>query len=143
MPGDLAIDLNSDGVYEFGVVGYGLDKGDVYFGPDWSLPHGDVGYPGDGPSTLSGGTYLDTIPFIYADVGSPEPGNSHTYILEMSLPLALLGDPEGHARLHHTMTCGNDPLDGEVGIGQVPEPATLGLAILGAMLTLGCRRRYH
>ena len=141
MPGDLAMDFDGDGVYEFGIVGYGSDKGQVYFEPAWSLPDGDVGFPSQGPSTLSGGTYLDTIPFLYADAGVLEADATHTYILEMSIPMALLGNPDGTIRLHHVMTCGNDALDGEIEVQNVPEPATVGVMMLGTVLTVASRRR--
>ena len=142
MPGDLAIDVGADGAYDYGVVGYGSDKGEVYLGPDWSTPHGFVGFPSAGPSTLSGGTYLDTIDFVYADAGRLEGGSTHTYILEMALELSLLNQPTGALSLHHVMTCANDPLDLQIGLQHIPEPATIGLVLSGAALVFGARRRY-
>lgn len=141
MPGDVAIDLDGDDIYEYGIIGHGSNKGDVYYGPAWSLPHGFIGFPQDGPSTLSGGTYVGTVPFVYANAGDLEGNGTDTFVLEMSVPLSLLGDPVGPASLHHVMTCGNDALDGAF---IVPEPATLGLLMIGAALTFGSRRRqYH
>lgn len=143
MPGDLAIDVDADSAYDYGIVGYGSDKGQVYFEPNWSTPHGFVGFPADGPSTLSGGTYVHTIDFVYADAGALEGGFDHTYILEMAIPLDLLDRPTGMLSLHHVMTCANDALDMQIDLKTVPEPATIGLVLSGAVLVFGTRRRRY
>jgi hypothetical protein len=138
-PGDLGIDLDGDGYYEFGVLMHGGLPSQVLANPTWTLPHGHVGIPANGPSTMVAGTPVGMASFVYNEVGVLEPDGTKTYIIEVSIPMGALGDwgADEMASLHYTMTCGNDALDWNV---RVPEPSCLALFGL-AGLGLWRRRR--
>lgn len=133
-PGDLAIDIDGDGLYEFGVKGWGTMAGRMVENPTWSLPHASIGLPANGPSTATGGTFRGFASFIYFDAGVLEPDGTHTYIIEMAIPMVVLGDWD-LISLHYTQTCGNDALDWDI---PIPEPSCVALM---ALVALGIWRR--
>jgi hypothetical protein len=139
MPGDLGIDLDGDGYYEFGVVLHGGLAPRILANPTWTLPHAFVGIPANGPSTMTSGTEVGLATAIYHEVGVLEPDGTKTYIIEVSVPMGALGSwgADEMASLHYTMTCGNDALDWNV---QVPEPSCLAILCL-AGVSLWHRRR--
>jgi hypothetical protein len=138
MPGDLAVDVDQDGVYEYAVVGQGSAKGEVYKDPVWTLPHGFLGVPAGGPSTAQPGTgtFMGTGSLVYTAGATLPPELGRTYVIEMAVPLSFLGDGEGWYNLHYTITCGNDVVAWSV---YVPEPASV--ALLGCSGLLLLRRR--
>ena len=176
-PGDICLNLdvaNEPGTvtgeygYEYGVrttgdpaqsdpdgANPGDRKGAVYYLPDWSLPHGQYGFPANGPSTMTAGTYVGAGDLVYVDGdeayygagGGLLEGSSATYIIETALPWGIFDDlmATDHKLFYYTMSCGNDTLKlcSELIPPKqvVPEPATV--VFLGTVSALGmvARRR--
>lgn len=165
-PGDLALDMNGDGVYEYGLelTGWSGNSangntnhdtydptklGNLYRVLDskgWNegLPlsnktETELNYRKMKSLELVGSTTV-----VYAN-SSIKPDS---YIIETSIPYSLLDVIDGAgATLHWTMTCGNDIAEvtvigfGETDFGppsdtSVPEPATMLLCALAAGMTL-------
>jgi hypothetical protein len=130
LPGDVAISTDGGASYAIGIVGAGPDMGKAYLNPTWSLPAGAIGLPQNGPSTLSGGTLIAQGIGMYADAGVLESDGSHTYVLEMSIPVNWSSIPispgQGTLQLHYTMTCGNDALNWTF-TPSTPEPSVIAL----------------
>jgi hypothetical protein len=144
MPGDIAVSVDGGATYVAGIVGSGPNMGKVYLNPTWSLPSGAIGFPQNGPSHLSGGTLIAQGTAVYADAGALEPDGSHTYVIEMGIPVdwsMLSMDPSNpNLHFHYTMDCGNDKLDWDYRPIQTPEPSVLALIVSG-LGTILLRRR--
>ena len=145
-PGDIGIDVNRDGVYEFGIntatgrlygsLGETNWEGVYYDGvnhnPDYSEanPWNII----DSPSKR-----LDYVPFVYS-----LEQNTH-YVLEVSIPLSLLGisanvgDPISYLNIHWTMECGNDYLNLSADVNPVPEPSSIALMLMGFLGLAGVK----
>jgi hypothetical protein len=141
LPGDVGVSLDGGSSYAIGIVGSGANMGKAYLHPTWSLPAGAIGLPSNGPSTLSGGTLIAQGIGVYANAGVLEPDGSHTYVLEMSIPVNWLSSPWNVSTLqmHYTMTCGNDALNWTF-TPSTPEPSVIALLASGLATGLLGRR---
>jgi len=120
MPGDLGIDLDRDGIYEYGLKLTGAYAGGLFANPTWTSTST---YPSSSPARIViSSPPLDIQPLVYQSSGIMENGHL-TYIMEGRFDWSLLGGPSNAFNLHWTMTCGNDLLD--LTVNPVPEPATI------------------
>jgi hypothetical protein len=129
LPGDFGIDLNRDGIYEYGLKTTGSFAGGLYANPTWIQTSS---YPLTSPSHIVGGTLLGIQPLVYQQSAIMENGYP-TYIIEGCFDWASMGSSPQSFNLHWTMSCGNDMLD--LTVAPVPEPSTLFLLAPG-MVTL-------
>ncbi len=155
-PGDLAIDIGNDGVYEYGVETTGLTHGYGSALPAPSVAAGnlyDVTAWGKGLQNWGDGLgnqgYLSFPTEILAIDGSSlgavndflyvlnnTNGGDH-YLIQGAIPLAGLTGWNGAYTLHWTQTCGNDAIS----VQAAPEPASLGLLALGCLGLATLRKR--
>lgn len=135
-PGDFGIDLDLDGIYEYGLKTTGPQAGGLFADPIWMDA---TTYPSSSPSRILGGTLIDTQPLAYHQTGIIENGYP-TWVIESRFDWSPLGgDPAAPFGLHWTMDCGNDRLDLQV--NPVPEPATVLLLAPGLAALWGYSRR--
>ena len=130
--GDLGIDLNNDGVCEYGIVTRPLrpNYGTVYKDPIWSKPT----HPGEASGIIKDGTVVGIAELKQVQIDS-DPGwkpNIPNHIIEISVKRSVLGNPtEGQlSKILLTMWCGND----EIVLGlkwteEIPEFSTIVIPI--------------
>ena len=141
-PGDIAIDVDGDSVFEYGLKvrdEEGFQQGYLYSVSSWK----NVYYPQHNianPWAIDAGTEKEAVSFVYST------GQNSHYVLEAAIPLDLLGLDANTAhslQIHWTQECGNDYLTLEADVNPVPEPATmllLGIGLAGLGL---CGRRFR
>jgi hypothetical protein len=119
-PGDFGIDLDRDGIYEYGLKTTGALAGGLFANPTWTT---SSDFPLSSPAQIIGGTMIGKQSLIYQQSAMIENGLP-TYVIEGCFDLPNQGDGTLQPfNLHWTMTCGNDMLD--LAVAPVPEPATL------------------
>ncbi len=139
-PGDLALDVNGDGTYDYAIdftidtsdmityslidmTGTGIWE-DVYY-----AGHSAAGYPLN--AQAGSGLLLSTFAGAFSADNNDLYGHTNSDVIEGSFDISLLSDYMGGSMtLHWTMGCGNDVI--EVTTSPVPEPATI--LLLGAGL---------
>jgi len=126
--GDLALDIDKDGYYEYGIALHGTDKGKVYKNPTWTKPSD---FPDSEPCRITGGKPTGNGLISYNDTHISD--NERTnYIIEVSVPRDALGNPPGTqlSNLHATITCGNDVIElEEVTWEEIPEFTTIAIPV--------------
>ncbi len=142
--GDIGLDLNNDGVYEYGIDVREYDavnkKAKLYKNLTASNWQGCYLYPSSNPWQISSGSTFDWVDFVYS-------GNQNThYVLEAGIPLSSLGlnsNSSQNLTVHWTMQCGNDALNLPADVNPtppppIPEPGTMllfGSGIIGLLAT--------
>lgn len=140
-PGDIGIDVNRDGVYEFGLNIRNKELYSSLTGNDWNGVGINWSPSTPGPWTIKDGEGIDkgSVNFVYSSVQ-----NTH-YVLEASIPLSLLGisanpgDPINYLDIHWTMECGNDYLNLSADVNPVPEPSSIALMLMGFLGLAGVK----
>ncbi len=143
-PGDLALDVNGNGTYDYAIdfsmagntVNYSLIDmthidsdtkwGDVYYSSHYSEgnPLEAIYTAGDVLSTFAGAFSADNNDLY---------GHTHSDVIEGSFDIGLLSSYTGESmKLHWTMGCGNDVIEATTSASPIPEPATM--LLLGAGL---------
>jgi filamentous hemagglutinin family protein len=117
-PGDIGIDTNGDGVYEYAIDVSGYEPvsrtTQLYGNVIWKNVY-YAEFSESNPWTINSGALLDMIDFVYS-----ENQNSH-FCLEARIPLSLLGlsADSGTLAIHWTQQCGNDSLKLTAGLDPV------------------------
>lgn len=162
--GDIAIDLGSNGNYEFGVVtsnkagsGSGIgNPGELYAVSQWNygIWEGSNQYVGLNaasavayahPTSVAAGTLLGNTSFAYsgAQSGLGTWVNDDHYFIETSIDLSMLGGQDALLddgfSLHWTANCNNDFITIDVAAVNVPEPASTALIALGLLALAAAR----
>lgn len=119
--GDLGIDLNGDGIHEYGVKLNGVSEGvhtlELYgnlVGGDW-IP--STHFPNI-PMKFDGGTKIGDIEGAFVDIGIVDYGVT-TYVIEIKIPKDDLNGAPLMRNLHLTPICGNDPIPAPELIGAI------------------------
>lgn len=139
-PGDIALNLDGNSTYEYGLDILSSSQAVLKKNCTWATGQ----YSGTPYQIASGSIVNSSVAFAC----STSAVNGH-YVIETSIPLSALGltaETVKTLAIHWTMSCGNDylTLNADINPVPVPEPSTFFLMIIGAMgslLSFG-RRRY-
>jgi len=142
--GDIGLDLNNDGIYEYGIDVQEYDavnkKAKLYknlTAANWQNVYYS-GFAASNPWRISSGSTFDWVDFVYSGEQ-----NTH-YVLEAGIPLSALGlnsNSSQNLKVHWTMQCGNDVLNLPADVNPIPEPGTMMLLGTGLVGLLGIRRK--
>jgi len=145
IPGDLALDLNTDGTFEYGIKlttypyssdAVGVAIGEVFRNPSWikftticaqSNPLIDVSNMVKNPSTQKTGA----AEIFYTDyLDWPSDNQKPNYVIEMRVPKSALGiSSSGHIDLVATLSCINDVMIIGLDYTPIPEFTTIALPV--------------
>ena len=136
--GDLALDIDNDGEYEYGIKVTGSNKGQICYMPKWK-----GSWWTRGPSTFScnginSQVMAETAVVMWGDANQKDNGHPN-YIIEVKAPVSALGNPTDQqlSNVHTSMSCLNDHIELEPFSWdfEIPEFSTIGAAI--ALLAIG------
>jgi len=104
--GDLALDIDKDGTYEYGIKILGPSKGEVCHNPTWTFEAGAPNTFTCGSGTVTGSA---TVAYVKSPVNESGPLPA-TYVIEVAVNDTFLGSPPmgTMAKTDVTMSCGND-----------------------------------
>jgi len=148
-PGDIAIDLNNNGEYEYGIkIDTGLIRRDVA----WTKPTDFTSIepynfnPSSGQAVGAGGVNVFAT-LVYKQAANADESYPN-YIIEASIPKSAIGNPTvgQTSNIHVTIGCGNDeieliPITFKTNIPEFPSMALLVAAILGLMFIFGNKKK--
>ncbi len=111
--GDLALDIDNDGVNEYGIKILGPGKGMICHNPKWknaTMPGPGTGYPYEFTCDNPDSNVTGYANVVYASSAVTESVIPPTYIIEISAPKSALGSPSQYQMSHTdvTLSCGND-----------------------------------
>ncbi len=137
-PGDIAIDIDSDGTWDFGIETTGNDGnivGALYSNVNW---HDVTFFPPSNPAYILDGTVAwqpDFTNLFYSSIGYGH------YVIEAAVPLAALplSSSPTPFTAHWTMDCGNDEVNVQAELPAIPEPGTSTM-LCGGLLALAFTR---
>ena len=144
--GDIGLDLNNDGIYEYGIDVREYDavnkKAKLYKNltlANWDNVYYSAFAAANPWQIKNGGSGIyELIDFVYS-------GDQNThYVLEAGIPLSALGlnsNSSQNLTVHWTMQCGNDVLNLPADVNPIPEPGTMMLLGTGLLGLLGIRRK--
>lgn len=146
-PGDLAIDANLDGLYEYGfalTTHNGILAGDLYNVSNWYTSNyyalSGYSYNKNQIVTIKNGTIAGSGTFLWNQIDTLGPPNSPDYRIDITFNPSLLHGLGTQMGIHWAAaTCANDYVNGTAPVTPVPEPATMlllgsGLFGVGAVL---------
>ncbi|OEU41648.1 hypothetical protein BGV40_13815 [Methanosarcina sp. Ant1] len=155
--GDIAIDLDRDGVYEYGIktTGDAQTMGLIRKNPTWSGP---TDFSSSTPNTfnINSGSPAGKASLRYELVSNADElvnyGSSQqkypNYIIEAGIPKSSIGNPTvgQTSNIHVTIGCGNDlieliPVTFKTNIPEFPSMALPVAAILGVMFIFGNKKK--
>jgi hypothetical protein len=148
-PGDIAIDLNNNGGYEYGIkIDTGLIRRDV----TWTKPTDFTSIepynfnPSSGQAVGAGGVNVFAT-LVYKQAANADESYPN-YIIEASIPKSAIGNPTvgQMSNIHVTIGCGNDevelmPVIFKTNIPEFPSIVLPVAAIMGVILILGRRNK--
>ncbi|MHB8101722.1 MAG: PEF-CTERM sorting domain-containing protein [Methanosarcina sp.] len=148
-PGDIAIDLNNNGGYEYGIkIDTGLIRRDVA----WTKPTDFTSIepynfnPSSGQAVGAGGVNVFAT-LVYKQAANADESYPN-YIIEASIPKSAIGNPTvgQTSNIHVTIGCGNDlieliPVTFKTNIPEFPSMALPVAAILGVMFIFGNKKK--
>ena len=140
--GDLALDFDNDGTYEYGIKltndGRTISGsiGDVFGNPTWEKITTDCAQSQLAFSNMVSGTYTGHAEIVYQIYSDWSWDNgAANYVIEMKIPKSALGiSAPGEVDLCATISCTNDVITIEdFQYSEIPEFATIALPVLSVL----------